>query len=159
VGDAVVLSAEAARDLAGEEWHPKSQTPSGGLRVPSDGLLEELCRRHERFLRRIGVHGLTAPPSLTRYRMIPYRRTTDREIPPFAAFSLLTLDAMNFRPFDAARKGLTVAGMMRHAVRRAADAAGWSAERTDSVVLGHQDKETASSAFSRRDRWLPSMGR
>jgi CRISPR-associated protein Csb2 len=151
VGDATVLSAEAVRALPGDEWHPQAQGGSAGLRVPSKGALDDLRRRHERFLHRLSARGFTAPPPLGSYRMIGYRRAIDRPAPPFVAFSLLTLDAMRFRPFDAARRGLTVAGMMRHATRRGAEASGWSEEQINGLVLGHQDPErVVSDSFARR---------
>ena len=56
---------------------------------------------------------------------------------PFAAFSLLKPDASGFRPFDPVLRTPTVAGMVRHAVARAASRAGWEPARIATYVHGH----------------------
>ncbi|HLK12288.1 MAG TPA: type I-U CRISPR-associated protein Csb2 [Candidatus Binatia bacterium] len=93
------------------------------------------------FPERIGPDGFTPPPPVTAYDVVTYRRTTDPPPRPIAAFALLRPDADGFRAFDPARRGLTVAGMLRHAARRAADTAGWPDARIRGFVLGHGDAD------------------
>jgi CRISPR-associated protein Csb2 len=57
---------------------------------------------------------------------------------------LLQLDAGGFRPFDTARSAVTVAGMMRHAARSAAERAGWPQARIDTFILGHGEPREAT---------------
>ncbi len=137
VARATVLSDAEVDALPGERWSPVRDSPGGGLRVPMRGTLDALEHRHGRFLARIGPDGFTPPPPLTAYEIIRYRRATDPLPRPVAAFSLLRLDMSGFRAFDAARRGLTVAGMLRHAARLTAEAAGWPSAKVSAFVLGH----------------------
>ncbi len=54
-----------------------------------------------------------------------------------AAFSLLKLDASQFLAVDTTRRGLAVAGMVRHAAKRAAEQAGWPEKKINTLILGH----------------------
>ena len=106
--------------------------------MPVTGTLEALSARYAQFLLRVVPDGLISPlPPFSSFRTIAYRRAEDRPVPPYAAFSLLKLDGGGFRPFDPARRGLTVAGMLRHAARKAAERAGWTPEKTNACILGH----------------------
>jgi CRISPR-associated protein Csb2 len=51
----------------------------------------------------------------------------------------MQVESDNFRAFDSARRGMAVAGMLRHAVRTAAERAGWDEARVHASVLGHGD--------------------
>lgn len=67
-------------------------------------------------------------------------------------------DGSRCASFDLARAGLTVAGMMRHVARRAAEQAGWAPERIGGFVLGHGEERGASQHISvgaRRFAYLP----
>jgi CRISPR-associated protein Csb2 len=158
VGDAKALSADAAGALAGERWEPCGHG-AGGLRVPVAGTLDGLRDRHQGFLARLGPSGFTAPPALGAHATIAYRRAGDVAPKPLAAFSLLKLDATGFRPFDTLRRALIVAGMLRHAVRNAAERAGWDGARIDAFVLGHQNAgdgvDTAERSIRRRFAYVP----
>ena len=70
---------------------------------------------------------------------------TDQPPRPVAAFSLLKLDASGFRSFDAIRRALTVAGMMRYAAKAAAENSGWSETRINSFILGHGEPKSDNS--------------
>ena len=141
VGDGAAVSGEQAEALLGERWLPGAEGTGDGLRVPVHGTLDALEGRHERFLTRL--ESRTAPPPLSSYATVEYRRATDPPPRPFAAFSLLRLDASGFRPFDTTRRALTLAGMMRHAVKLAAKHAGWSESRINAFILGHGESKEA----------------
>ena len=115
-----------------------------GLRTPTEGTLEDVLKRHEDFTKRLGPDGFTPPPPLSAYVKTEYRRAIDPPTRPVAAFSLLQLDASRFRAFDPARRGLTLAGMMRSAVKVAA-----SPER----LAGIEDRFVCPWARRGEDRW------
>lgn len=137
IGHSGLLLEQEVESLPGERWLPVGSVNENGLRVPVAGTFEDLVQRHERFLRRIGPQGFDPPPPLSAYRIAGYRNATEPEARPFAAFSLLRPDGSDFRPFDTARSGLTVAGMMRSAVRATAEQSGWPLAKISSFVLGH----------------------
>jgi CRISPR-associated protein Csb2 len=145
VAQCAVIDDERALALSGERWLPVAQGAGQGLRVPVPGTLDALVDRHARFLARLGPDGFTAPPPLTCYATVGYRRATDPAARAVAAFSLLKLDASGFRAFDTARRALTVAGMMRHATRRAATDAGWSEATINAFVLGHGEPKDGTA--------------
>jgi len=134
-----ILGADEPATLPGERWLPVPNSTYGGLRVPSDGTLEDLIRRHKRFVERLSPQGLVSPPSLSVYRKVQYRRANDPPQRPVAAFSVLNLDATGFRAFDTARHALTLAGMVRCAAKLAAQRSGgtWTEEKINSFILGH----------------------
>jgi CRISPR-associated protein Csb2 len=142
VGHGAAVSDEQANALPGERWLPGGEATGVGLRVPVQGTLDALARRHERFLTRLKSR--TAPPPLSSYATVEYRRATDPPQRPVAAFSLLKLDASGFRAFDTARRALTVAGMMRHAAKLAAERAGWAEPKINAFILGHGESKDAS---------------
>lgn len=137
VGHGAILSQEQADAIPGERWHPSGSSGGSELRSPRSGTLQALDERFEGFLHRLGKDGFRPPPPLTAYSVVGYRRDGHPSPAPFAAFSLLKLDASGFRAFDTARRALSVAGMARHATRRAAEDAGWNEDRVRSFVLGH----------------------
>lgn len=143
VGHGAILSSEEADALPGERWLPSKGAGGSDLRVPRKGTLDALNDRYKRFLDRLRPDGFTAPPPLSAYATAGYRRVTDPPPRPVAAFSLLKLDASGFRAFDTARRALTVAGMMRHATRLAAQEAGWPDPRIKAYVLGHGEVKDA----------------
>ncbi len=158
IGHSAVLSGEQVDVLLGERWMPHSSSVADGLRVPVLGTLSDLIDRHKRFLARLGPDGLSSPPPLSMYRTVEYKPSTDASSRPLAAFSLLKLDASGFRAFDTARRGLTVAGMMRNAARAAAVSAGWSKSDINALVLGHSESEGADEHVAvgpRRFAYLP----
>jgi CRISPR-associated protein Csb2 len=158
VGHGAVLSDHESKALRGERWLPGLDPQGNGLRVPVRGSLEALLDRHARFLARIGADGFTAPPPLTVYSVVAYRAATEAPSRPVAAFSLLKPDFSGFRPFDTARRALTVAGMTRHAVKIAAEHAGWPQSRINAFVLGHAETSHSTGhtpVGARRFAYLP----
>lgn len=144
VGNAAILSEEEATMLPGEHWLPiEAYNGSTRLRVAKQGTLDDLITRHNAFLNRIGRddrgnESFNPVPPLSAFRVIGYRRSTDPPQRRFAAFSLLKPDASGYSAFDTARKGLTVAGMMRCAMKKAAEKSRpddfkW----VETFVLGH----------------------
>lgn len=158
VGHARLVSDEEAGALPGERWLPGASGKGDGLRIPVQGTLDALVHRHGRFLNRLGPGGFTPPPPLSCFETVEYRRSTDPRPRHVAAFSLLRLDASGFRAFDTGRRSLTVAGMVRHATRLAAERAGRSDAWVNTFVLGHgESKDAAEHATvgAKRFAYLP----
>lgn len=158
VGHGATLSRERAEILAGQRWVPSATAASDGLRTPVPGTLDNLTERHACFLARLGRDGLDAPPPLTAYRIVAYHPAIAPPSRPMAAFSLRKFDDSGFRPFDPARHGLTVAGMMRHAVKEAAIANGWPDSEINTIILGHGEAKDANEHIAvgpRRFAYLP----
>ncbi len=137
VGHAALMQDEQVDALSGERWLPGAKAGGDGLRIPVQGTLDALVHRHERFLNRLGADGFTAPPPLTRYATVVYRRETQPPLLPVAAFSLRKLDDSGYRAFDTPRKALTVAGMVRHVAKTSAATTGRPDEWINTFVLGH----------------------
>ncbi len=146
VGDgAVVEDAQLSELAAGlKVWEPRID---GGwpLRVPSEGTLGDLEQRHAAFLRRTSFADpkLHPPPALSTFVITNYKRADQPRAADVAAFALMRVESDNFRAFDTARRGKAVAGMLRHAVRTAAERAGWDEARVNSSVLGHRNGDEA----------------
>ena len=145
VGNAAMKTEEEVAQLSGNVWQPVSDTTGTSLRIPIPGTLDDLIAKHQAFLNRIGRdergnESFKPVSPLSAFNMIGYRRATDLPKRPIAAFSLLKPDASPYRAFDTTRKGLTVAGMMRCAMKRAAkQARPEDAKWVDSFVLGHSE--------------------
>jgi len=140
VGDGAVIDDAQLVELSAplRRWEPRSDGRCA-LRAPTVDTLRDLDRRHEAFSTRTGLADptLRPPPALSRFAVIPYARSDQPPVPHVAAFTLMRVDSDNFRAFDTARRGMAVAGMLRHAVRSAAEHAGWSHERIRDSVMGH----------------------
>lgn len=148
VGHGSIMPDAQTDILAGERWSPIKGATGDGLRIPKQGTLRALVHRHERFLGRIGPDGFTAPPPLTDYQTVVYRRSFDPPVRPVAVFSLLQPDASGFRAFDTPRQSLTVAGMMRHITKVAAQKSGWPQSKINGFILGHRDSDDAGGEVS-----------
>ncbi|WP_221249082.1 type I-G CRISPR-associated protein Csb2 [Desulfuromonas versatilis] len=158
VGNGTILSAEQVEALFGERWLPHAGTGEGGLRVPVRGTLADLQARHAGFLGRLADGSFVPPPPLVVYDKVNYRRDIDPPLREVAAFSLLRTDASGFRPFDTVKWALTVAGMTRHAARRAAQGSGWPEEGINGCILGHGESigdEKHQPVGSQRLAYLP----
>lgn len=140
VGDGAVVDGARLAELSApiKTWEPRSDGRCE-LRAPTAGTLNDLDRRHEAFLARTSLADptLRPPPALSTFTVTRYARCDRRPAPDVAAFTLMRLESDNFRAFDAARRGMAVAGMLRHAVRSAAEGAGWTEERVRDSVMGH----------------------
>jgi len=150
-----VIERQAASELAGDRWQPVGGSGGRRLRAPVRGSLDDMRERHERFVRRVGPNGFEPTPPLKAYAKLSYRRDVDPAPVEFAAFSLLKPDGASFRVFSTASRALTVAGMLRHATRRAAEQAGWSAERVNAEVLGHPSPSAGSVTAGSRFAFIP----
>jgi CRISPR-associated protein Csb2 len=146
VGDGAVVEPAHLAELSAKlkVWEPRGD---GGraLRAPMKGTLDDLERRHAAFLSRTSLADptLRPPPALSTFAITRYARADQPILADIAGFTLMRVDSDNFRAFDTARRGMAVAGMLRHAVRTAAERAGWHEARIHRAVLGHGDGEEA----------------
>lgn len=140
VGDGAILNSARLTELAAtlKVWEPRSDGRRA-LRAALDGTLNDLERRHTAFLGRTSFTDTTLrpPPALSTFAIINYAQADQPSVPDIAAFTLMRVDSDNFRAFDTARRGMAVAGMLRHAVRTAAERAGWEEGRVNASILGH----------------------
>lgn len=168
-GSAAVLSDQQAEELHGERWLPGTRG-NDGWRVPLSGTLDALVDRHQGFLTRLGDDGsFTAPAPLTKFKVVGYRRSDEPAERVVAAFALRDLETGSYRAFDPVRRGLTVAGRMRHATHEVAKIAtpcDWSESQMIAFVLGHGESNGAPhvAAGAKRFAYMPlpsieSLGR
>lgn len=140
VGDGAVVDATRLAELSAQtiRWVPRGDGRTR-LRTPTKGTLDDLEQRHAAFLSRTNLADptLRPPPALSNFVIAGYARSDERRGADMAGFMLMRMDADGFRAFDAARRGMAVAGMLRHAVRTAAERAGWDEARIHGSVLGH----------------------
>jgi len=146
VGDGAIVDGAQLAALSGplKLWEPRSDGRRE-LRAPMKGTLDDLDRRHGAFLSRTSFADptLRPPAALSTFAMTNYARADQPRVPAIAGFTLMRVESDNFRAFDAVRRGMAVAGMLRHAVRTAAERAGWDEARVRASVLGHAgDGET-----------------
>lgn len=121
-----------------EPWrpHPAGRTV---LRTPAPGTLEQLDRRHASFLQRTSLADPTfrPPEPLRCFHRTAYARADESHAPAAACFTLRRMKGDALRAFDTSTQGMAVAGMLRFAVRRAAEAAAWPPKRVTDVLMGH----------------------
>lgn len=146
VGDGAVVDSTRLADLSVEQkvWEPRGDGRRE-LRAPVKGTLADLERRHAAFLSRTSFADPTMrpPPALSTFTITNYARADQPCVADIAGFTLMRVESDNFRAFDTARRGMAVAGMLRHAVRVAAERAGWDEARVHASVLGHGDGDEA----------------
>ena len=158
IGHGAILSNDETNTLQGERWLPSQGEMVNELRLPRRGTLAALENRHTGFLNRIGSGGFTPPPTLTAYETATYRRASDVDRKPVAAFALRKPDGSGgFRAFDTVQRGLTVAGMLRHATGLAARLAGWPDDSINTCILGHGEVKGAAhvTVGAQRFAYLP----
>lgn len=140
-GHARLLSSHEADHLPGQRWVPCPDVDTGLLRVPLPGTLQALADRHQAFLRRLPREGGFCPvPPLATFSTVGYRLDIQPPPRPVAAFVLLQPDASRMRPFHPVRSLRRLVGMLRDAVVRAAQAAGWPQDKIAACVLGHGER-------------------
>lgn len=146
VGNGALFEDAQLADLSAalKVWEPRRDGP-WALRAPVKGTLEDLERRHAAFLSRTSSTDptLRPPPALSTFAITSYARTDQPCVADIAGFTLMRVDSDNLRAFDTARRGKAVAGMLRHAVRTAAERAGWDEARVSASVLGHGEGDEA----------------
>lgn len=142
VGDGAVVEGTRLAELSATltVWEPRSDGRQE-LRTPTKGTLDDLERRHAAFLSRTSLSDPTLhpPAALAIFAITGYARADEARAVDVAGFTLMRVESDNFRAFDTARRGMAVAGMLRHAVRTAAERAGWDESRVLATVLGHGD--------------------
>jgi len=146
VGDGAIVDSGRLAELSAllKVWEPRSDGRRE-LRAPMKGTLDDLDRRHAAFLSRTSLaeRTLRPPPVLSTFAITGYARADQPRVPDIAGFTLMRVDSDSFRAFDTARRGMVVSGMLRHAVRTAAERAGWDEARVQRSVLGHGDGDEA----------------
>ncbi len=135
-GNAELLTDEQAAVLPGEVWRASPDRSGTALRVSTEGTLNALLEKHQKFLGRLTEGGFKPVPPLSTFRVVGYRRATEPSQRQFAAFSILKPDANGVKSFDPLRRTRDVAGMVRHAVATAARNQGWAEERINVFVHG-----------------------
>lgn len=140
VGDGAVVDGAGLTAIAArlKVWEPR-RDGRRELRAPVEGTVADLERRHAAFLSRTSFADTTLrpPPALSTFAIANYARADQPRAVDVAGFTLMRVESDNFRAFDAVRRGMAVAGMLRYAVRTAADRAGWGEARVHASVLGH----------------------
>jgi CRISPR-associated protein Csb2 len=146
VGDGTIVDSAQLSELAAtlKIWEPRSDGQRR-LRAPVKGTIDDLDRRHAAFLSRASLADTTLrpPPALSTFAIINYAQAGQPRVPDMAGFALMRVESDNFRAFDTARHSMAVAGMLRHAVRTAAERAGWDQARVNASVLGHGEGDEA----------------
>jgi CRISPR-associated protein Csb2 len=142
VGDgAIVDDAQFAKLAASLKLWQTRDDGFRELRVPVEGTLADLERRHAAFLCRTSLEDptLRPPPALSIFSTESYARADQPRFVDTACFTLMRVQSDNLRAFDLSRRGMAVSGMLRHTVRVAAERAGWGEARVNATVLGHGD--------------------
>ncbi len=140
-GDASILTGEQASALDGHRWQP---TPVGGtpLRVPTEGTLDDLMRKHEAFLNRLSSDGFRPVPPLKVFRVRGYRRDDEPSQRPYRVFELRRTDGGRFR--YPHRKLIHIAGMVRHLAIKAMNASpptGLGGDWVETYIAGHATED------------------
>ena len=162
--DAQLMSADDAATLTGERWLPTDAVGAVQLRVPTNGSLADLRRRHQRFLSRIqrderGNEFFSPVPPLSAFQIVSYRRDANSVPPPYALFRLQAFgDERSFSYPQA--KLIHIAGMVRHLAietLRRSPPPGTDARWLETYVAGHaQGEGSEHRQFSYLP--LPSIG-
>jgi CRISPR-associated protein Csb2 len=146
VGDGAVVDGTRLPELAMalNVWQPRGDGRRE-LRVPKTGTMEDLAKRHAAFVARTSLADptLRPPPALTTFAISRYARDDQPRAVDIAGFTLMRVDADNFRAFDTPSRGMAVSGMLRHALCTAARRAGWDEARVATTVLGHGEGDEA----------------
>lgn len=140
VANLCILDDAGVASLAGERWRPVMDGNGISLRTPIAGTLDDLDRRHEAFLKRVSIDGgFTPVPPIIAFHNTDYRCDSRPPSIPRAVFALRKTDDSGFCAFNAARRGLHVAGMFRHAASRPEVVRGTelSDEDVRRIILGH----------------------
>ena len=142
VGDASIMSDEQVAALDGHRWQP---TTVGGtpLRVPIEGTLDDLMRKHKAFLNRLSDDAFKPVPPLKVFRVHGYRHHDEPLQRPYRVFELRRIDGDRFR--YPHRKLIHIAGMVRHLAIKAMNAfppTGLGSDWIETFVAGHATEDT-----------------
>jgi CRISPR-associated protein Csb2 len=141
VASGVVASEQEISTLPGERWLPGLEGIGRQRPVPCSGTISALKDRYQLFVNRLlnGYFSDVPPLPESAFQNVGYRRPTEPLQHHYAAFSILKLDASDFRAFNTARKALTVAGMVRCVAKLAASRSNgtWTEGRINAFILGH----------------------
>lgn len=140
VANMVTLASEDVGSLEGQHWLPVHDSAGTSLRTPRSGTLDDLSRRHEAFLNRVNGDGFSPVPPLSVFDVTAYASDVEPPRAHVAVFALKRADDdSSYRSFEVARRGLHVAGMLRHAASRpeVTRSIGWSDDQVRQIVLGH----------------------
>lgn len=125
-----------------EIWYPCPKGQEGCVAdSPGKGLLTELREREQ--VRRTVEYDRYGNPITPRLGSIRnreetrYQRISSLSRKPVQVFNLMAPDEMSLSAWNPAREGYVVAGLVRHALKKAALEFGWSEEKVNEVVLGH----------------------
>lgn len=144
VGDASTITETEAAELEGERWTP-SRAGRVSLRVPKQGTLADLMRKHTDFLNRVSSDGFRPVPPLRMFDVVQYRSQCDAAPNPFRLFELRNLDGSRFR--YSHQKLIHITGMVRHlaieAMKTAGLPRGVANDWIDTYVAGHKGNESA----------------
>jgi len=163
VGDAAMVSEQGYSQLPGERWSPIESISADGYRVPVEGTLDALTRKHSAFLRRIsrdekGNESFNPVPSISAFRVVPYRRATEPPGRPYAVFELRNDDGTRYS--HRQEQLIHIAGMVRHLsieLMTKHPPEGIPATWAETYVAGHRDKDSQEHRqFSYLP--LPSIG-
>jgi CRISPR-associated protein Csb2 len=158
VGDATIKSAAEVTTLQGIRWSP-SPVGEVSLRVPRQGSLSDLMRRHTDFLGRVSPDGFRPVPPLRAFDIVQYRSQNSLLQRPYRFFELRNPDGTRFR--YSHRRLVHIAGMVRHlaieAMRTAGPPRGVGDDWIETYVAGHKsDGATEHRQLSYIP--LPSVG-
>ena len=112
VGDAFALTSRQADDLPGFRWMPSPIPNATPLRVPVEGTLDDLTRKHHDFLQRLSPAGFRPVPPLRAFRVVHYRRSDQPLGKPHRLFELRLGDGSFYK--HPQRRLVELAGMVRH---------------------------------------------
>ncbi len=157
-GNAELLTDEQAAVLPGDVWRATSDRYGTALRVSTEGTLNALLEKHQKFLGRLSDGGFQPVPPLSVFRVVRYRRASEPAPRPFAAFRILKPDASGMKSFDPLRRTRDVAGMLRNATARIAEHQGWTKEQINTFIHGKTSdgsKPFCGSTSPDRFQYLP----
>ena len=157
-GNAELLTETQVAELPGEVWRASTDQFGTALRVPKEGTLEALIKKHQKFLSRLSDGGFKPVPPLSTFRVVGYRRATEPSPQRIAAFTLLKPDASGMKSFDSLRRTRDIAGMIRNAVASVADNQKWTKERINVFVHGKTpdgSKPSSGATIPDRFQYLP----
>jgi CRISPR-associated protein Csb2 len=118
----------------GNVWVPGQ---GQGVAIPCEGTFDALCRRHREKEANRGTKGLVRVGDLCQRDIARYSRVYDLQGPRSLVFDLLDLTGSGFVTWNTPTEGYKVAGMLRHALKTAAENSGWPQDKINSTILGH----------------------